>query len=117
MASWSVLEEQVVWISPRAVTFTVVCDACVQQLAGSAFLTRLKGALADRMGLTVAADEGDLLLRLRRAPGGARSLSAQERRRSSAYVATSSARAGTRSGWSATAASYAATQTTTTNAA
>lgn len=30
MASWTVLEEQTVWISPRAVSFTVVCDQCVR---------------------------------------------------------------------------------------
>ena len=33
MASWTVLEEQTVWISPRAVSFTVVCDACAQVVA------------------------------------------------------------------------------------
>jgi hypothetical protein len=28
MASWAVLSEQVVWISPRATGFTVVCERC-----------------------------------------------------------------------------------------
>ena len=28
MASWAVMTEQVVWISPRATGFTVVCDRC-----------------------------------------------------------------------------------------
>ena len=28
MASWAVATEQVVWISPRATGFTVVCDRC-----------------------------------------------------------------------------------------
>lgn len=28
MASWAVLTEQVVWISPLATGFTVVCDRC-----------------------------------------------------------------------------------------
>jgi hypothetical protein len=28
MASWVVATEQVVWISPRATGFTVVCDRC-----------------------------------------------------------------------------------------
>ncbi|HEX9371224.1 MAG TPA: methyltransferase domain-containing protein [Roseiflexaceae bacterium] len=37
----------------------------------SAVLTRFKGELAQRLGLAVAHDEGDLLLRLRRASGGA----------------------------------------------
>jgi hypothetical protein len=30
MASWAVLAEQVVWISPRATGFTVVCDRCAE---------------------------------------------------------------------------------------
>lgn len=33
MASWTVLEEQTVWISPRATSFTVVCNACAQSIA------------------------------------------------------------------------------------
>jgi len=37
VASWTVLEEQVVWISPRAVTFTVVCNACVQEVAADGY--------------------------------------------------------------------------------
>ncbi len=36
----------------------------------SSVLTRLKTELAERTGLAVAAEEGDLLLRLRRGPGG-----------------------------------------------
>jgi len=28
VASWAVLTEQVVWISPRATGFTVVCERC-----------------------------------------------------------------------------------------
>jgi hypothetical protein len=28
MASWAVASEQVVWISPRATGFTIVCDRC-----------------------------------------------------------------------------------------
>jgi hypothetical protein len=28
MASWAVLNEQVVWISPLATGFTVVCERC-----------------------------------------------------------------------------------------
>ena len=30
MASWAVLQEQTVWISPRATGFTVVCERCVE---------------------------------------------------------------------------------------
>ena len=28
MASWAVLTEQVVWVSPLATAFTVVCERC-----------------------------------------------------------------------------------------
>ena len=37
MASWTVLEQQTVWISPRAISFTVVCDACVQVVASDGY--------------------------------------------------------------------------------
>jgi hypothetical protein len=30
VASWAVLQEQTVWISPRATSFSVVCQACVE---------------------------------------------------------------------------------------
>jgi hypothetical protein len=30
VASWAVLQDQTVWISPRATSFSVVCDACVE---------------------------------------------------------------------------------------
>ena len=30
MASWAVIGEQVVWISPRATGFTVVCERCAE---------------------------------------------------------------------------------------
>jgi hypothetical protein len=53
MASWTVFEEQAVWISPRATSFTVVCDACARSLAtegygaaivhGTLELDRLRG--------------------------------------------------------------------------
>jgi hypothetical protein len=33
MASWTVLEEQIVWVSPRATAFTVVCDGCMRTIA------------------------------------------------------------------------------------
>jgi hypothetical protein len=28
MASWTILEEQTVWVSARATSFTVVCEGC-----------------------------------------------------------------------------------------
>jgi hypothetical protein len=30
VASWAVLQEQTVWISPRATSFSVVCAACAE---------------------------------------------------------------------------------------
>jgi hypothetical protein len=33
MASWTMLEEQRVWIAPRVTAFTVVCLACSEQSA------------------------------------------------------------------------------------
>ena len=30
MASWALLQEQTVWISPRATSFSVVCEACIE---------------------------------------------------------------------------------------
>jgi hypothetical protein len=30
VASWTVIEDQVVWISPRVTSFTVICNACAQ---------------------------------------------------------------------------------------
>jgi hypothetical protein len=35
MASWAILDEQKIWISPRAVAFTVVCEQCAR--LGEAF--------------------------------------------------------------------------------
>jgi hypothetical protein len=35
VASWAVLTEQVVWISPVAMGFTVVCERCAEE--GAAF--------------------------------------------------------------------------------
>jgi len=37
MASWTVLEEQTVWVSPRATSFTVACDACARSVAGDGY--------------------------------------------------------------------------------
>jgi hypothetical protein len=30
LASWAVLQEQTVWISPRATSFSVICEACAE---------------------------------------------------------------------------------------
>jgi hypothetical protein len=37
MASWAVLQEQTVWISPRATSFSVVCDACLELESGDGY--------------------------------------------------------------------------------
>jgi hypothetical protein len=37
VASWAVLQEQTVWISPRATSFSVVCDACAELAAGDGY--------------------------------------------------------------------------------
>jgi hypothetical protein len=43
MASWAVIREQVVWISPRATGFTVVCERCTE--SGDGFPS-VQGTLA-----------------------------------------------------------------------
>jgi len=35
MASWAVIGEQVVWISPLATGFTVVCERCKERFRSS----------------------------------------------------------------------------------
>jgi hypothetical protein len=55
VASWTVLEEQAVWISPRAVTFTIVCQACVQQVAIDGY-----GAATVRAALPLDAYRGTI---------------------------------------------------------
>jgi hypothetical protein len=37
VASWTVVEEQIVWVSPRATSFTVVCDACARAIAADGY--------------------------------------------------------------------------------
>jgi hypothetical protein len=37
VASWAVLQEQTVWISPRATSFSVVCEVCVAIEAGDGY--------------------------------------------------------------------------------
>ena len=47
MASWTMLEEQVVWISSRATSFTVVCSACAQLVASDGYgAATVHGSLA-----------------------------------------------------------------------
>jgi hypothetical protein len=43
MASWAVIGEQVVWISPRATGFTVVCERCADSGEG---LPSVQGTLS-----------------------------------------------------------------------
>ena len=51
MASWAVIGEQVVWISPRAMGFTVVCERCAEageglpSVQGTLSLERLRGSM------------------------------------------------------------------------
>jgi hypothetical protein len=37
MASWTVIDEQSVWISPRATSFSVVCASCTELAAGDGY--------------------------------------------------------------------------------
>ena len=57
----------VIELAPPGAYATLRLSAAGQDLA---VLTRLKEQIAQRFGLAVAADEGDLLIRLRRASGG-----------------------------------------------
>ena len=57
----------VIELAPPGAYATLRLSAAGQD---SAVLTRLKEQIAQRFGLAVAADEGDLLIRLRRASGG-----------------------------------------------
>jgi hypothetical protein len=51
MASWAVIGEQVVWISPRAMGFTVVCERCADageglpSVQGTLSLERVRGSM------------------------------------------------------------------------
>jgi hypothetical protein len=52
VASWAVLTEQVVWISPRAIGFTVVCERCASRgetfpsVPATLSLDQLRGTIA-----------------------------------------------------------------------
>jgi hypothetical protein len=37
VASWALMQEQTIWISPRATSFTVVCQACVELQAADGY--------------------------------------------------------------------------------
>ena len=56
MASWAVLNEQVVWISPLATGFTVVCDRCTD--LGETFPSVQATLGLDRMRGTVSCPHG-----------------------------------------------------------
>jgi hypothetical protein len=52
MASWAVIGEQVVWISPRATGFTVVCERCAEageglpSVQGTMSLEHVRGSMS-----------------------------------------------------------------------
>ena len=56
MTSRPVLQEQVVWISPRATGFTVVCERCVDlaepfpSVGGTLSIERARGTVVCRRG-------------------------------------------------------------------
>jgi hypothetical protein len=56
MASWAVVGEQVVWISPMAMGFTVVCDRCADSgqslpsVQGTLPLDRARGTIMCQRG-------------------------------------------------------------------
>jgi hypothetical protein len=56
MASWAVVGEQVVWISPLATAFTVVCERCADtgegfpSVQGTLSLEHVRGHMVCRRG-------------------------------------------------------------------
>jgi hypothetical protein len=56
MASWAVLTEQVVWISPLATGFTIVCDRCAElgesfpSVQGTLSLEHARGTMSCQRG-------------------------------------------------------------------
>jgi hypothetical protein len=56
VASWAVLNEQVVWISPLATGFTIVCERCAEQgetfpsAQGVLSLDHVRGTMSCRRG-------------------------------------------------------------------
>jgi hypothetical protein len=59
MASWAVLTEQVVWISPLATGFTVICDRCAEE--GEAFPSVQATLSLDRARGTIDCPRGHQL--------------------------------------------------------
>jgi hypothetical protein len=59
VATWAALHEQVVWISPRATGFTVVCDRCAE--AGEDFPSVHATLPLDRARATVECRRGHQL--------------------------------------------------------
>ena len=59
MATWAVVHEQVVWISPLATGFTVVCDRCAE--AGEDFPSVQATLPLDRARATVECRRGHQL--------------------------------------------------------
>jgi hypothetical protein len=56
MASWAVLSEQVVWVSPLATGFTIVCERCTQ--LGEAFPSVQATLSLDQIRSTVDCPRG-----------------------------------------------------------
>jgi hypothetical protein len=56
MSNWAILDDQKVWISPRAVAFTVICDQCARlgeafpSVEGRLDLDALRGTTECRKG-------------------------------------------------------------------
>jgi hypothetical protein len=63
VASWTVLEEQVVWIAARATAFTVVCDTCARLIAADGYgAATVRGELPlERMHGTIECPRGHSL--------------------------------------------------------
>jgi hypothetical protein len=59
VASWVVLQEQTVWISPRATGFTIVCDRCVE--LGEMFPSVQATLSLDHMRTTIECPRGHQL--------------------------------------------------------
>ena len=56
MASWAVIQDQTVWISPLATGFTVVCDRCSE--LGEAFPSVQATLALDQVRSSVACARG-----------------------------------------------------------
>jgi hypothetical protein len=71
MGSWAILDEQRVWISPRAVAFTVVCEQCARlaesfpSVEGRLGLDAVRGTVECRRGHRLRVEREGLRLRRR----------------------------------------------------